>query len=151
MRKELIVLFVFGLLIISGCGTNDPDFFEPNGSQGITIGGLVGNDTNDSINDTGTNLTNVTDNETEVNECLDTDGGKIYDTKGTVIYENGRYRIGTDYCDDTTTLVEYYCDDDDYIRTDIYECSTIGDICIDGSCGEVNDTSSNETNGTNSS
>jgi len=62
--------------------------------------------------------------------CTDSDGGKDYLTKGTLI-------IGVDYasdrCLDLTTLREYYCTRDSYSYVDV-TCTYPNQICSNGEC-----------------
>lgn len=70
--------------------------------------------------------------------CNDSDGGKIYDIKGTVIYSiHDRVSDYTDYCFARTGgkekyVVEYYCDIYDRVKTKRYKCES--DVCLDGKC-----------------
>ena len=63
--------------------------------------------------------------------CKDTDGGKVYNVKGTVTDKYGkRY---TDNCYSTTGLKEYYCSSG-YVRYEYHKCSN---KCVNGACQEA--------------
>lgn len=135
--KILIILFI-ALFLISGCETEEP-YFLPNTTTNQT------QDNETEINETEPNATETNETESTAS-CLDTDGGKIYSEKGTTVVSNGKLRQVKDYCDDTGTLIEYYCKDDNSLGIDIYECFSVGDVCSNGACGELNTT--NTTNST---
>ncbi|MBN1502636.1 hypothetical protein JW930_03760 [Candidatus Woesearchaeota archaeon] len=60
--------------------------------------------------------------------CNDTDGGRNYYRRGTVIDENGNSR--TDYCSNNQTLAEFYCSSD-VVHIEYYTCQY---GCINGMC-----------------
>lgn len=149
MKKEAIILSIIILFLISGCNENEENlFFTPN----TTI-----NNTNNSSNiNSSINQKNTTNNESnETNytaSCLDTDGGIVYDVKGSTMVSNGKFRQVEDRCENSGLLVEYYCKEDNTLGTELYQCYNSGDICVNGICGGIsllNET--NSTNGTNSS
>jgi hypothetical protein len=76
-------------------------------------------------------------------EASDSDGGEDYLVKGTttgLVSSNNVLSCDTktDYCWDSTTLVEYYVTSDKYLNWRSYSCSLRNDgkvRCIDGRCG----------------
>ena len=102
-----------------------------------------------------------------VDTCSDSDGGKIYTTKGTVTDKNlcssGQTscptNTKTDECVSSTKLREYYCSGNNYAYED-YECTNLGSgySCLDGkcvscksngeACSSTNDCCSSYTSGT---
>ena len=73
--------------------------------------------------------------------CSDSDGGRVYGTKG---FCQDPFKNRTDYCLDSQMLVEYYCS-----GTTIGECKAVqqtcpwviqGSSCNDGACGIKRDT-----------
>ena len=147
---KYLVLFVC-LLFIAGCSSEDePE--ENNLTDNLSVNGTfdginesINESINGSVNMTGNESGNITGNETDNNSvsCVDTDGGKIYSTKGMVIYEGTKYLTVSDYCESDVKLVEYYCTNSSVIGTELYTC--IDSICINGFCGVLN-SSVNETN-----
>ena len=126
--KLILLLFI---LFISGCSSNVEEI--ENITENVSLSPAV----NESVeNETEENVTVVVP---VINTCLDTDGGKTYDSKGTIVLEGKNYRTVTDYCEGGS-LVEYYCKDDNTLGTEIHICSA--SVCLDGYCGSV----SNETN-----
>jgi len=67
--------------------------------------------------------------------CYDSDGGLTYDIKGNVTYEVEGYETEYDYCNNATTLVEYYCREYE-LGWPPYgeEWNTCDDSCNSGSC-----------------
>ncbi|MBU0591208.1 MAG: hypothetical protein ABIJ10_01430 [Candidatus Micrarchaeota archaeon] len=65
--------------------------------------------------------------------CEDSDGGKVTDVLGTVIY--GGDDFGTDECTDATHIREYYCDIalDVEATSHVYSCG-VGNACFEGEC-----------------
>lgn len=134
--KEVFVFLVF-VLLISGCS---PEKAE------ITVGDVNETTVNETVDEVNESVQNETVEEEPVQTCKDTDGGKDYEIKGTVILEGKRYRTVKDYCDNPGLLVEYYCKGDGALGTDLHYCSESGDVCLDGTCGELNTTETNDTN-----
>ncbi len=64
--------------------------------------------------------------------CTDTDGGHIYNVKGTVTATYEEH--GTDSCTDATHLREYYCGSSPYYCSGHSEIVTCPDGCSDGKC-----------------
>src|SRR3989338_9992524 len=65
--------------------------------------------------------------------CTDSDGGKNYNVKGTVMKGTNEEDRATDVCLtlDPTVLAEFYCDSAGNIRSEEYTCPN---SCSDGSC-----------------
>ena len=140
--KKQIILFLL-IIIISGC--SNEEIQEENHTENFTQ--EINNTVNETIDNQTTNET--IDNQTIKNviqTCLDTDGGKIYDKKGTTVVEGKKFSTAYDYCENTGRLIEYYCKDDNTRGVEIYTCA--GSVCIEGLCGELNTTVVNETNST---
>ena len=137
--KPILILLI--LVLISGCQSKEDVYFSPNTTQ-ATI-----NETNETqVNQTEININET--NETEpTGTCLDTDNGQIYGVRGTTVVSNGKLRQVQDYCENTGTLVEYYCKEDNKLGIEAYECFNINNVCSNGVCGELNTT--NTTNSTN--
>ena len=78
-----------------------------------------------------------------VRTCEDSDGGLIYRTKGTVTSQLGDQdpQTHTDVCQDANVLLEYYCNDDDYLWDNIVTCTN---GCENGAC--VDDSTQDECN-----
>ena len=71
------------------------------------------------------------------NECLfcqDSDGGQIYDVQGRIIANNGLHTSGTDFCDDSTHLNEYYCSAANAGSLEIRHYCGAGNACSNGVC-----------------
>ncbi len=68
-------------------------------------------------------------NITRVITCSDTDGGRIYSSKGVCISTSS---AGTDYCDAGGKIVEYFCADNKCIQ-EFVNCQA-GEICTNGEC-----------------
>ncbi len=158
-KRGILVVFLLVVLAIAGCGEDSEEGNESEEIQESPELNISDNSTVD-LNDTDVNETNTTSNETEANEtedagsCIDSDGGQVYATKGTVIVETPKFRTVKDYCENAGMLVEYYCKEDNALGIDLYECFSIDDVCSDGACGDlvVNTTNTtNSSNGTNSS
>ena len=132
MKWVLLLL----LLFIFGCSSDGN--LEENNSLNITENVSLSPVINESV-------VNETENETiqNTNTCLDTDGGKTYNTKWTVVLEGKNYRTVSDHCDGGR-LIEYYCEEDNALGTEVHFCSA--SVCLNGYCGEVNTTVTNETN-----
>ena len=63
--------------------------------------------------------------------CVDSDWGRDYTTPGYVIDGTGRKL--SDWCRDTSALVEYYCSDNGEVVKENYACQ--GDYsCLNGAC-----------------
>ena len=156
MKKSALVLFLIVVLAISGCGE---DSEEGNESEEVQESPELNISDNSGVdlNETNLNETNTTANESDVNEtnitatCIDTDGGQIYGTKGTVTIEIPKFRTVKDYCEDAGMLIEYYCKEDKTLGIDLYECFAIGDVCSDGACGDLVVNTTNTTNSSNTS
>jgi len=145
---KYLVLFVC-LLFIAGCSSEDkPE--ENNLTDNFSVNGTfddINNSINESVNNSINESANMTDNGSgEISvSCLDSDGGKIYTTKGMIVYEGAKYLTVSDYCESDTRLIEYYCKNDSAIGTELYTC--VDSICLNGFCGVIN----SSVNGTNSS
>ncbi|MBI4454200.1 hypothetical protein HY636_06150 [Candidatus Woesearchaeota archaeon] len=63
-----------------------------------------------------------------IQSCVDSDGGKSYNFKGSVKWLN---YTDTDYCIDSTTLFEFYCGIDNTRDGETYYCQY---GCSDGTC-----------------
>ncbi len=157
MKKSVLVLFLIVVLAISGCGEDSEEGNESEEVQESPELNISDNSTID-LNETDLNETNTTANESEVNEtnttsftCIDTDGGQIYGTKGTVTVETPKFRTVKDYCEDNGYLVEYYCKEDNKLGIDLYACFEVGDVCSDGACGDLVINTTNTTNSSNTS
>ena len=71
------------------------------------------------------------------NTCADTDGGLIWNLKGTVSgKKNGISYSKIDYCQTNKTLLEYYCSGGIYAMNQTYACATTNSskICSLGAC-----------------
>jgi len=136
MKRGLIILII-SLILISGCGEPEEQYFTPNTTN-------INNNTNTTNNNTD-NQTNTTEDHVT---CLDTDEGIDYSEKGTTVVSNGKYRQVQDRCENSRLLIEYYCKEDNTLGMELYECLLDGDVCINGTCGDA--PVINETNSTNS-
>jgi hypothetical protein len=100
-------------------------------------------DEKDTLYDCGTNGKCTSD--CTCCEASDSDGGEDYLVKGTTtgLVSSNHHNVlscdtKTDYCWDSTTLVEYYVTSDKYLNWRSYSCSLRNDgnvRCIDGRCG----------------
>jgi len=63
--------------------------------------------------------------------CTDTDGGQDFYTAGSVTDSSGTY---DDFCGDSTTVVEYYCDDNEDVGDSTLYCfnGCLGNECVKG-------------------
>ena len=63
--------------------------------------------------------------------CSDSDGGKSFNTPGTVITESsaGVKTTNTDLCKDGN-LVEFYCDGGNFPRSEAVSCDCMNGACI---------------------
>lgn len=136
--KKQIILFLL-VIVISGCSSEEIQ--EENHTENFTQ--EINNTVNETINNETVNNQTTTN---FIQTCLDTDGGKIYDKKGTTVVEGKKFSTAYDYCENTGRLIEYYCKDDNTRGVEIYTCA--GSVCIGGLCGEINTTVVNETNST---
>ncbi|RME31463.1 hypothetical protein D6789_02715 [Candidatus Woesearchaeota archaeon] len=70
--------------------------------------------------------------------CTDSDGGLVYDVRGTVIQVgNGQYSTATDTCVDAERLTEYFCNRANQIRYVEKNCSNMNGTyigCSNGAC-----------------
>lgn len=81
--------------------------------------------------------------------CKETDGGFNLFEKGVTLRYEGENQVSsskTDYCTDSSTVVEYWCSEDTQINSKTFTCSD-GYSCKEGSCikNEVKETSSTKT------
>lgn len=67
--------------------------------------------------------------------CTDTDGGIVINVKGTVTDNDGQVR--TDFCQDSNTVQEYFCDTDNLFTATLRDCGS-GEQCLDGACSGIN-------------
>jgi len=100
-----LVAFVGILVILAGSGVTLPKLALP---------GL-----NPAIMATGSAVST---------KCIDTDGGRVYDVKGTVTAGRKTY---TDACSSSTMLVEKYCNAKQAIASENHQCPY---GCSDGAC-----------------
>ncbi|MFA6530345.1 MAG: hypothetical protein WCT31_01335 [Candidatus Micrarchaeia archaeon] len=139
--NRALTIFILGVLIVfAGC----INFDNPLDEQKSTPNMQTNNPANNTINASnetvlpGVNGTNVTDtlpfkNETteiqpETSDCIDSDGGKILNLSGSVIYEGREYK---DRCE-AGNLYEYYCQNGK-MEGSVISCSSTTH-CINGSC-----------------
>ena len=67
--------------------------------------------------------------------CSDSDGGKIYDIKGHIQVDDSLFY--DDYCQDSTTLVERFCDPNEANLNQMISCEDVsgpGSVCYEGRC-----------------
>lgn len=98
------IFFICGIIVLSGCTGNSE------GPTGNTVS------TPDSSSDESNS------------DCQDTDGGKNYEKKGTVLDKYNK--VHTDYCEQGV-LHEFYCREDDIVDIDFFHCP---DSCSNGKC-----------------
>jgi subtilisin family serine protease len=91
------------------------------------------------------------ENEVQIGYCKDSDGGKNYCTKGTVVIDKSTPTFKDilthyDYCDSATSLVEKYCTESGELGIETVTCPNgcSGGMCLpakininDGSCDKV--------------
>ena len=156
MKKLIFLSILIFLLFSPGCERTSKKIDNEenqiyNNINNLTNVSINNTNENESINET--NLTNEISEVNDTKECIETDGGKDYTHKGVVSAANGKLIYVTDRCENTGTLVEYYCKTDKTVGTEIYHCYNLGFVCDNGSCGDVDiiNNSTNQSNTTNSS
>lgn len=79
-------------------------------------------------------------NTTYPNSCSDTDGGWVYNLKGTVSgYKNNAAYSNTDYCLTSASVIEYYCSGTNMGSINYYcvtntNITNVTNYCSDGAC-----------------
>ena len=132
--KYIILPIIVITILLAGCTSPDTTVAE-----GSTVDTTIATTVETTVNVTTTIDVNATTTIGLGDSCTDTDGGKVYDVRGTAT--NPRAPVGltraTDKCTNNVTLNEYYCNKisgksyDFEISSDRYTCPV---LCFNGVC-----------------